>query len=182
MPVDPGVCPLAELTQHIRDAHHAYLRAELPAIWELLREGCAARESTGTDLRRFAQLFGLFRSTLDSHLRKEEDILFPFIERLERTVGAGLPPPAHRFGPLALPIEILEAEHALGDALLDRMRRIWQPWAAGDEISDSRTRLYEHMQRLEADMRRHVHLEDGVLFPRTIQLEAGSCPIVAASR
>lgn len=182
MPVDPGVCPLAELTQHIRDAHHAYLRAELPAIWELLREGCAARAGAEIDVKRFAQLFGLFRSTLDSHLRKEEDILFPFIERLECAIGTGGAAPRHRFGLLALPIEILEAEHALGDALLDRMRRIWQPWTGGDELPCWQTGLYEHMHWLEADMQRHVHLEDAVLFPRTIQLEAGSCPVAAASR
>jgi regulator of cell morphogenesis and NO signaling len=182
VPVDFATCNLAELIQHIRDTHHTYLRAELPGIWDSLREARDAGGSAATDVRRFGHLFGLFRSTLDSHLRKEEEVLFPFIERLERSAGVGGTIPTHRFGPLARPIEILEGEHALGDALLDRMRPLWQAWGHLDEPCVSTRHVYERMRRLEADMQRHVHLEDAMLFPRTIQLEAGPWPVATALR
>lgn len=170
-PFNPADCLLAELTQHIRDTHHTYLRAELPAVWELLREAVASAATTATEIRSFTRFFGQFRSTLENHLRKEEEVLFPFIERLERTRGAGQPSPRHTFGSLALPIEILEAEHALGDRLLDRMRPTWQQWAPGGDIPVWQSRLHQRMLDLEADMQRHVHVEDAILFPRTIGLE-----------
>jgi regulator of cell morphogenesis and NO signaling len=170
-PLDPAECLLAELTQHIRDTHHAYLRAELPRIWELLREALSATPAHANEIRSFARWFGQFRSTLENHLRKEEEVLFPFIERLERTIGAGGPAPRHTFGSLAWPIEILEAEHALGDRLLDRMRTTWQGWADPDGRPAPRARLYQHLCALDADMQRHVQIEDAVLFPRTIGLE-----------
>lgn len=175
--LDPATCRLADLTQHVRQTHHAYLRAELPAIWELLREAAASSPSTATDLRLFAQLFGRFRSTLENHLRKEEEVLFPFIEQLERKLGAGEAAPGHAFGPLALPIEILEAEHAMGDRLLDRMRPIWRRWTPATSTRDApawQGLLHGRLLRLEADMRQHVQLEDAMLFPRTIRMEEGS--------
>jgi regulator of cell morphogenesis and NO signaling len=168
--IDTATCPLAELTQYIRDTHHAYLRRELPQIWELLREAAAAPESRG-GARGVARVFGRFRSTLDSHLRKEEDVLFPFVERLERSLAAGEPAPAHAFGPLWLPIEILEGEHLFGDRLLDEMRPLWTRWRAEDDAPSIHQALGARMLALEADMQRHTRLEDDVLFPRTITLE-----------
>jgi regulator of cell morphogenesis and NO signaling len=171
--LDTATCPLAELTQHIRDTHHAYLRREVPQIWELLREAGAAPGSraTGTGTGAVARLFSRFRSTLDSHLRKEEDVLFPFVERLERSLAAGEPAPAHAFGPLWLPIEILEGEHRLGDRLLDEMRPLWTRWRAEADAPQIHQALCARMLALEADMERHTRLEDDVLFPRTITLE-----------
>ncbi len=167
--LDVMACPLAELTEHIRDTHHAYLRRELPEIWELLKEAAAARPSR--DVRAVARLFGRFRATLDTHLRKEEAVLFPFVERLERSLAAGEPAPAHAFGPLRLPIEILEGEHLLGDRLLDEMRPLWTRWRPEDEAPPLQQTLWVRLLALEADMSRHTRLEDDVLFPRTIALE-----------
>ena len=172
MPVlDTAACPLAELTQHIRDTHHAFLHRELPAIWDLLKEAVAARSPGADDVRTVARLFGRFRSTLDSHLRKEETVLFPFVDRLERSLAAGEPAPAHAFGPLRLPIEILEGEHALGDRLLDQMRPLWTRWRAEHEAAAIQQTLCARMLALEADLSLHTRLEDDVLFPRTITLE-----------
>ncbi|MCC7415560.1 MAG: hemerythrin domain-containing protein [Acidobacteria bacterium] len=179
---DPAACALADLTQHIRETHHTYLRAELPLIWDLLREALAASPAARAEIRAFAQAFGQFRATLDSHLRKEEEILFPFVEQLERTRQAGMPSPRHGFGALALPIEILEAEHALGDRLLDRMRPIWQRWALPGDTPAWQRSLGERLIGLDADMQRHVYVEDAILFPRTIQLEEMPCSSAAGAR
>lgn len=172
--LDPATCPLAELTQHIRDVHHASLYRELPELWELMREAAAARAPDAGDARSVARLFGRLRATLESHLRKEDSVLFPFVEGLERARAAGEPPPAHAFGPLRLPIEILEGEHRLGDRLLDEMRPLWTRWRAAGDPPPVQRALCARLLAFEADLRRHTDLEDGVLFPRTIALE-GRC-------
>jgi regulator of cell morphogenesis and NO signaling len=172
--IETATCSLAELTQYIRDTHHAYLRHELPALWECLKEAAAAqgRQSVEAEaVRSAARLFGRFRSTLDNHLLKEEAVLFPFIERLERSIGIGEPVPAHAFGPLRLPIEILEGEHMLADRLLHGLRPLWTRWQAEADPSPAQSAFRERMLVLEADMSRHTHLEDHILFPRTITLE-----------
>jgi regulator of cell morphogenesis and NO signaling len=151
------------------------LRAELPVVWDLLRDAVGASPSTATSLRRFGQLFAQFRSTLENHLRKEEEVLFPFVERLERAVRAGAPPPRHAFGSLALPIDVLEAEHAFGDRLLDRMRPIWLTWTPREDAPRWQPSLYGRLVTLDADMQRHVRLEDDYLFARTVHLEQGRC-------
>lgn len=172
--IETATCSLAELTQHIRDAHHAYLGRELPVLWDLLKEAASARGAHGADdaaVRRATRLFGGFRSTLDNHLLKEEAVLFPFVERLERSLGTGEPVPAHAFGPLRLPIEVLEGEHMLADRFLDELRPLWTRWRAEAGASATQQTFRERMLALEADMSRHTYLEDHVLFPRTILLE-----------
>lgn len=171
--LDPATCPLAELTRYIRDTHHAYLYRELPEIWELMQEAAAARAPDAGDARAVARLFGRLRATLESHLRKEDSVLFPFVERLEGARAAGQPAPVHAFGPLRLPIEVLEGEHRLGDRLLDQMRPLWARWGAAGDPAPIRRALCERLLALEADLRRHSDLEDDVLFPRTIALEGG---------
>ena len=180
-PLDPFTCALGELTQHVRDTHHAYLRTELPVIWELLREAVQSAPSAAAEVRSFGALFGRFRSALENHVRKEGDVLFPFIDRLERALGAGATPPKHSFGPLALPIEVLEAEHAFGDRLLERMRPLWRGWATHGDAPRWQFDLRERLDRLDADMQRHVHVEDAILFPRTIRLEGGTWSTAPAS-
>lgn len=178
---EPSACRLSELTQHIRESHHAYLRRELPIIGELLREAVASTAYPAPEIRQFAILFGRFRAALENHLRKEEEVLFPFIERLDLAFGERTQRPRHPFGPLALPIEILEAEHALGDRQLDRMRPIWQRWAADMDGPPRFGPLTARLVLLDADMQRHVEIEDRILFPRTISLEGRPWPMPAAS-
>lgn len=169
--LDTATCPLAELTQHIRDTHHGYLRRELPVIADLLKEASAARLPAADEARALARIFRVFRSTIENHLTKEEVVLFPFVERLERSLGIGEPPPAYAFGPLRLPIEILEGEHLQCDWLLDEMRPQWVRWSQAEDPPGLQRRLCERLLALDADMRRHTHVEDDVLFPRTIALE-----------
>lgn len=40
----------------------SYLRGELPAIWDLLREALGDSPAARSEIRCFAQLFGQFRS------------------------------------------------------------------------------------------------------------------------
>src|SRR5690348_5361736 len=92
-PFDPCTCSLCELTQHVRDTHHAYLKTELPLIWDLLRKAAATGRPAAAEVRAFAAVFGRFRSELENHLRKEEEVLFPMIERLDHAVRSGDRPP-----------------------------------------------------------------------------------------
>lgn len=178
---DPAACPLCELTQHVRDTHHVYLRAELPVIWDLLREAASSSVSGHAEIRSFGTLFGRFRAALENHLRKEDDVLFPLLDRLGQATDSGAPPPRYPFGSIAYPIDVLEAEHVLGDRLLDRMRPMWQRWAGTADAPPWQHALQARMVQLDADMQRHVHVEDAILFPRAIRLEAERWPAPAVS-
>lgn len=74
--IDPSTAPVAELTNYIVTTHHGYMREALPRIAGLLA-ACPAWDGLNP-------VFTAMRDELELHMRKEEAVLFPFIDRVER--------------------------------------------------------------------------------------------------
>jgi regulator of cell morphogenesis and NO signaling len=164
--------PLGELIRHIIERHHGWLRAELPEIGRSIRRAIEA--GTGERSATLAEMEGLFRRfqrEIEDHLKKEEAVLFPLIERLERASAAGLVMEQHSFGSIRNPIQFMTQDHELADHLLAKMKEL-----AGQEAGSAGEAILERLRAVEADLATHVHLEDEVLFPRTIRLEEAGRP------
>ena len=111
----------------------------------------------------------LFRS----HLMKEENILFPYIIRMEATIQSGRPAARPPFGSVGNPIHMMMMEHdSAGDALRE-LRRLTNDYAAPADACISYQTLYRALLDFEADLHQHIHLENNILFPRAIAAEQG---------
>jgi regulator of cell morphogenesis and NO signaling len=157
---------LTELQRYIVDTHHVYTRQALETI-ALLSEKVAnrhgARHSEVMEVRRLS--VALINDLLP-HMQKEEMILFPYVEALESGE-----PPASCFGTVANPIRVMMMEHeAAGDILLE-LRRVTAGYALPEDACLSFRALYEQLANLEADLHRHIHIENNLLFPRALELE-----------
>lgn len=98
-------------------------------------------------------------------------MLFSYIKRLvHTTVGesqAVVPP----FGSAAAMIPKMEAEHeATGDGLAQIAALSDNYTPPADACPTYRT-LYVLLQEFEAVTKKHVHLENNILFPRAIEME-----------
>ena len=163
---------LRDLVRHIVDRHHGWLRAELPEIGGLIRRGI---ESGGRErsarLVEMETLFRRFHREIESHLKKEEAVLFPLIERLEESAAEGRPASRQSFGPLSNPVEFMKQDHELADRLLEKLKALCAEAEQGGEAGAIPQALCERFEAVEADLAVHVHLEDDILFPRAIRLE-----------
>lgn len=160
---------LHEVIDHIVERHHAYLRRELPALETLVHQAGKGRgRSEGPD--PLEKLFRYFRRELENHLRREEEVLFPLIRKIEAAQAAGLEPPRFPFGPITNPIGILEHDHDAERKQLAAMREILGKRAGPDPGG-----LLERIEEMEADTGLHIDLEDGILFPRAAALGEPSC-------
>lgn len=160
---------LSVLIQHILDTHHAYLREALPKLTQLAQvPGAAGGEEEAAGIRRV--LDGL-RAEIESHMWKEEMVLFPLIRSLEEAEAAGKPAPPSHCGSVRNPIRVMEQEHAEATTALNELRKRTADYtdAAAAGVSSS---LVQELSRLDEDLRRHIRLEDDILFPRAIELEA----------
>ena len=82
--VDWYAAPLHKLIDHILQVHHAYMHEALPRIGQLLRKVLHAHGAHhGAMLRQVHDLFNALDSELTNHLRKEEEVLFPYIVAAE---------------------------------------------------------------------------------------------------
>ena len=165
--VDWNTAPLRSLTAHIVNRHHGYLRNELPRIQAWLDK--VASKYSETDPHSVAKLpaiFGNLRAELESHLRKEEMILFPWVERFEAAVEAGMPRLPLPFGTFDGPIGVMEHEHESAGAALQAMRDVTDNYQAPDHACRTYRVLFEALKDLEADLHLHIHLENNILHRR----------------
>lgn len=163
--------PLAELIAHIRATHHEYTRQAIARLGPLFDKVCAAHGANHPELFNLRETFGKLGAELTTHLMKEELVLFPYVERMEESVLQHepiLPPP---FGSLQNPVAMMEHEHdSAGDALRI-LRTGSNGFAPPPDGCASYQILYRSLAELEADLHRHIHLENNILFPRAIALE-----------
>lgn len=150
--------PLTELMEHIVRTHHTYLQGELPRLEQMAALVAHVHgPNHGDVLTPLVREYGRLKAELEAHLKKEEEAVFPALSRLEagREDGAA-------WGALGE----LEAEHDAAGRLLATMRQVTGGYALPADACATYAALYDGLQALEADVHRHIHLENNILIPR----------------
>jgi len=163
---DWKTAPLADLIGHIVARHHAYLKSELPRVTELLAKVVRAHGEREPRLGEVKEVFEILREELESHLMKEELILFPAIARLEAGDGSGAPCSIEH------PIARMEYEHESAGRALAQIRHLTLDYYIPEEACNTYRALFAALIELEADLHQHIHLENNILFPRAAALPA----------
>lgn len=156
---------LKELIDLIEDTHHTFTRTELLRIGDLIENQGA---SSTAHLEEIRHCFNDIKADLDAHLRKEEEILFPYIATLDNENGEL---PSACFGSVAHPIRVMQLEHAAMVRLLDTLRELTQRYQPAPGNTPETFLLFASLAALDADLVEHMHWEDNVLFPRALQEE-----------
>lgn len=164
---DWGEAPLGELIGHIVARYHERLREELPRLGAMADRVLTVHGDKHPEtLPALVRVFRGLRAELELHMTKEERVLFPAVRRLE----AGGEPAR---GPwLAAPIATMEHEHDDAAQALAELRRLTGGYRPPAGACTTFRGLYHGLAELEADLHRHIHLENNVLFPRAARLEA----------
>jgi len=163
--------PLFELIAHIVAKHHGYVRQETPRIQGLLTKVAARHGATLPEIAQIGELFEAIEQELSTHMLKEEQVLFPYVERMQQALLAGRPVPAAFFGTVKRPIANMVAEHDDAGALLSQIRVLANGFGLPPGACPTLSVLYRGLEEFERDLHRHVHLENNILFPRAIGME-----------
>ncbi len=168
---DWQIAPLADLTRYIVEKHHAFTREELKRIKSLLAKVVSVHGTNHPELTRVQSVFRELDQELTMHMMKEEEILFPYIEEMEAAVNAKRSLPSCMFGTVQNPVRMMMMEHdSAGDALRE-MRESTNSYVVPADGCVSYQELYRALPAFEADLHEHIHLENNILFPRSIQME-----------
>ncbi|HWQ33331.1 MAG TPA: iron-sulfur cluster repair di-iron protein [Blastocatellia bacterium] len=162
---------LAALIAHITDQHHQFTRYELDRLTPLLSRVCAVHGRNHSELARLRELFTELKEELTTHLLKEEQVLFPWVVRMEEAVSAGRPVPPPFFRTVNNPVRMMMTEHDHAGDLLRLMREVTDGYRLPADACFSYGALYQGLEALEADLHQHIHLENNLLFPRAIEME-----------
>jgi regulator of cell morphogenesis and NO signaling len=156
----------AALVQHLIAVHHTYLHSELPDLERIAQKVLDEHGGRHTELHKVRAHIGALRDDLESHMLKEERVLFPAIVQL-------LDGPAQfPFGSIANPIKTMGVEHDRAGDILTRLRATTNQYIVPDDACASYRSLYERLTELEHDTHLHIFEENHLLFPAAAALEA----------
>lgn len=169
--IGPPHWALDELADHIVDRHHRYVQGAIPALRDALARAADRWGAAHAPVLAVQAIFQELADELEPHMAKEEHLLFPAIRDLvqARRERRAVPPLA--FATLLHPIRVMEGEHSRARTLLADLRREtqnYQPPAAADATGRE---TYRELAAFDADLERHIHLEDDLLFPKALELE-----------
>jgi regulator of cell morphogenesis and NO signaling len=163
--------PLSELAQHIVDTHHVLTQAEIARLTGLIAKVVAVHGQNHPELSRVQTTFAGLAEELREHMRKEEDLLFPYIAQMEEAARRRRRPPEPMFGTVQNPVAIMTMEHEASGQALERIRETTKNYALPSDACASYQALYQALPAFAADLHQHIHLENNILFPRAIELE-----------
>ncbi|MDP1963797.1 MAG: iron-sulfur cluster repair di-iron protein [Reyranella sp.] len=143
----------AGLIAHILSRYHEVHRHELPELIELARKVEKVHAERARMPCGLADLLQRLSGELETHMMKEEVMLFPAM--------AQAPP-----GMLAAPISCMRHEHEDHGAHLQRLEAITDRFTVPADGCRSWQVLYAGTAKLADDLMQHIHLENNILFPR----------------
>ncbi len=161
----------ADLIQYIVERHHGFIRKESPRLEALFVKVIEHHGGEHPELGSIQELFGALSQELLAHLMKEEQILFPYLEKLEAASFGHGPLPSACFPSVEMPIARMLAEHDDAGTLLARIRSLAADFHPPESACPSYRRLYSGLEEFEHDLHHHIHLENNILFPRAAVLE-----------
>jgi regulator of cell morphogenesis and NO signaling len=115
---------------------------------------------------------------LFAHMMKEENVLFPYLVKMEVALRNGCSAPAGVFGSVEVPISRMLADHDDAGELAGRIRTLSADFCPPEDACPTYRALYQGLEEFERDLHRHVHLENNILFPRALEMERAGGPDV----
>ncbi len=148
--------PLTDLIDHLITAFHEPLRSLLPTI-EILatRVEMAHGPNHGPVLTTLRETVENLKADLLKHLEDEESRLFPLIRSGET-------------GKITETLDELVADHLQAAATLEQFRELTNMYDLPEDACETWRALWWNLQKLETDLKKHIHLENNVLFPRAL--------------
>lgn len=141
------------LVDHILERYHETHRRELPELIRLAEKVERVHANHPEAPLGLADALGLMARELETHMMKEEAVLFPMM----------------RLGPhpsIAHPIARMRLEHDDHGERLREIERLYRAGAVPDGACGSWRALYAGVKKLADDLMQHIHLENNVLFPQ----------------
>ena len=158
------------LVDYIVNVHHAYVRENMSVLSDLAERVADHHGKTNSELLQIRDNVVAIIKELTVHMKKEEHILFPYVKQIEESKLKGLTLQSG-FGSVQSPISVMEQDHEFVGNLLKEIRVFTDNYTLPANACNSYNLLYKKLQEFEADLHIHIHLENNILFPKSVEME-----------
>ena len=159
-----------KLADYIVDKHHSYITEAIPILKFYLRKVSSVHGDDHPNTREIFSHFNQLSGELNLHMQKEEDILFPYINKLveaaknQQVIHAP-------FGSVENPIRMMIMEHESVGNELESISSLSDCFSPPEDACTTFRVAYAKLKEFEEDLKFHIHLENNILFPKALALE-----------
>lgn len=159
------------LADYVVQRHHSYVSEKSVFIQQKLAKLCEVHGNHHPELFEIKELFDGAVGNLTAHMKKEELILFPYIKRMIASQKQGSIE-ASALGNILDPINVMMAEHDVEGERFRKLRQLSNNYLTPDDGCGTYEVTNRALEDFEKDLHRHIHIENNILFPKALQLEA----------
>jgi regulator of cell morphogenesis and NO signaling len=165
---------MKELLEYIEQDHRK-IKEKLQKLQTLIEQAASQQKrkdqhsSTIGPLKKF---YSVFKTKIENHFEKEEQILIPYIRKMDES--SSNPDARHDFPSSSIknPISQIEYDHDQTEhVMFAELSTITTNYKLPEKAGDALKALYEGLKDIEIDIRKHINLENKILFPWAIELE-----------
>ncbi|WP_300675531.1 iron-sulfur cluster repair di-iron protein [Soonwooa sp.] len=169
--IDFKAWPLDLLADYVEKTHHRYVEEKTPIIQQFLDKLCKVHGDRHPELFEIRDLFNASAQDLAAHLKKEELVLFPFVRKMMNSKISGQAIEQPHFGTVENPVEMMKHEHTIEGERLEKIAQLTNSYTPPADACNTYRVTFAMLQDFENDLHTHIHLENNILFPKSIELE-----------
>lgn len=159
------------LVDYIINNHHHYIVESVPKINEHLKKIVVKHSDNHPELAEITKSFSVVSKELQLHMVKEEKILFPYIKHMVLVHIGKAKNEAPYFGKVENPIRMMEEEHIIAGDIFKKIRELSINYNIPDDACVTFNMTMVELKEFEEDLHKHIHLENNILFPKSIIME-----------
>lgn len=148
---DWSAADAVDLIAHIIARYHEVHRQQLPELIRLARRVEQVHGDRADCPRGLADHLAVMHQELESHMQKEEQILFPLLARAPGRLASG-------------PIAVMRMEHDEHGQALQQLGALTDDITLPRAACNTWRALYLGLRTFREDLMEHIHLENNILF------------------
>lgn len=169
--IDYNSWPLDLLADYIEKTHHRYVSEKIPELNFFLDKLCKVHGERHPELFVINKEFKASAEELSMHMEKEENILFPFIRQLVQADNGKKDLKEPHFLTIQNPIAMMMHEHEVEGGRFREISELSDGYTPPADACTTYRVAFEMLSEFEQDLHTHIHLENNLLFPKSISLE-----------
>ncbi|NAW51909.1 iron-sulfur cluster repair di-iron protein [Elizabethkingia argentiflava] len=163
--------PLDLLADYIEKTHHQYVEEKTLVLQSFLDKLCKVHGHAHPELLDVRELFNESARDLSVHMKKEELILFPFIRNMVKTKNSGQELTTPHFVRVEYPVNMMRHEHEVEGERLQKISGLTNRYTPPEDACNTYKVTFSMLEDFENNLHTHIHLENNILFPKSIDLE-----------
>jgi regulator of cell morphogenesis and NO signaling len=164
--------PIDLLIEYLKHMHHIFVKQRLPYLIDIVR-ACKSEEPVyGQTVKDLNFVFPLFVEDFIRHIYEEEDELFQYVTLLQKAEDGKIEMYSLFKSIDKYRLQEHALEHHMHEDEMAGIRRITNQYDLSNNKDLHIKVIYSELQRFEQELKTHARIENEILYPKALQLEA----------